>query len=103
MHSIYFAIFILGVISIIYHNSDIYNKDKNPRKQYVITNPDGGQIIIEEKQLPPKYIDYVKSAHSGLIRGLILGIILGDYGISSGIRNGAVFSIINPLMIKLGY
>lgn len=88
MNYIHTIIFIIGIITLLYHkcfDREIYNDLKA-----------GGQ---KEK----KYVDYINTSHSGMIRGLLLGAILGDAGIYSGIRNGAVFSVINPLMLYLNY
>ncbi len=72
------AIFIVLIMSLIYEYScdDCYKK-KNSK--------------------------YLKASHSGLIRGVISGCILGNFGIASAINQGAVFGILNPIMIHMGY
>lgn len=88
MNHLHIVIFIIGLITLIYHrcfDNEIYKDLK-----------EGGQ---KEK----KYADYINTSHSGMIRGLFLGAILGDMGIYSGIKNGAVFSVINPIMLYLNY
>lgn len=47
--------------------------------------------------------DYLRTAHSGVIRGIIIGILLGASPIETAIRNGAIFGITNPLVMFLGY
>ncbi len=46
---------------------------------------------------------YLKASHAGLIRGIITGCILGNFGIVSAINQGAVFGLLNPVMIHMGY
>ncbi len=72
------AVFVFLVISLIYEYScaDCYKK-KNSK--------------------------YLKASHSGLIRGVITGCILGNFGMITAINQGAVFGILNPIMIHLGY
>jgi hypothetical protein len=75
---IYYSVFIIILISLLYELSceDCYNK-KNSR--------------------------YLKSSHSGLIRGVITGCILGNFDYISAVQQGAVFGVINPFMVHMGY
>ncbi len=77
-NSFLLAVFILLLLSLIYEYScdDCYKK-KNSK--------------------------YLKACHSGLIRGVITGCILGNFGIISAINQGAVFGILNPIMLHMGY
>ncbi len=57
----------------------------------------------EKRKKQKKYTDYIRSSHSGFIRGVIMGCVMGDFGITTAIMNGAVFGIINPTMMYMGY
>lgn len=76
--SIIYVVFILLVISLIYELScsDCYKK---------------------------KHSKYLKSCHSGLIRGVITGCILGNFGAATAIQQGVVFGVLNPIMVHMGY
>lgn len=80
----YMIIFIILCISMWYHTFIYDDCDVNPTKE-------------------KKYIDYINTSHSGLMRGLVFGIILGDTGIQTGIKNAAIYGIINPLFLYYGY
>jgi hypothetical protein len=46
---------------------------------------------------------YLKSCHAGLIRGIVTGCALGNFGFISAIHQGAVFGIMNPVMLYIGF
>lgn len=77
-NSLLLAIFVILLISLIYEYScdDCYKK---------------------------KHSKYLKSSHSGLIRGIVTGCILGNFGLVSAINQGAVFGVLNPIMMHIGY
>jgi hypothetical protein len=50
-----------------------------------------------------KHSKYLKSCHSGLIRGIITGCLLGNFGMASAVQQGAIFGVLNPVMIHMGY
>jgi len=82
MNSLQLAIFVLTFLSLLYFTCYPEN--------YIRDNPKTN-------------IDYLRSAHSGLLRGLLIGFLIGDNGINTGIINGAIFAVINPIMLYLGY
>lgn len=85
LFNVYNIIFIILVVSLLYD---------------LITNLyDDTYVGKEEKS----YIEYINTAHSGLIRGLIFGFILGDLGLDTGIKNAAVYGMANPIFMYLGY
>lgn len=73
-----FSIFIVLILSLIYEYSfeDCYKK---------------------------KHSKYLKACHSGLIRGVITGCVLGNFGVISAVHQGAVFGVLNPIMMHMGY
>lgn len=83
LYNVYLVVFIILSISLLYHTF-IYQDDH----------------VEKHKK---KYSEYMNTAHSGLIRGLIFGIILGDMGVMTGIKNGAIYGMANPLFLYLGY
>jgi membrane associated rhomboid family serine protease len=88
MKSFYFVIFIIISITLIYHFIYDYDTDDDE----------------DEKKQTKKYKDYIKTTHSGFIRGVLMGCIFSwDLGISAIIMNGAVFGVINPMMMHMGY
>ncbi len=46
---------------------------------------------------------YMRASHSGFIRGALIGCVLGDHGLYSAVNQGAVFGIINPIVLYMGY
>jgi hypothetical protein len=85
MNKAYYTVFAVILISMIYF--------------YLIDRDYYKQKCEEEHTI----IRYIKASHSGLIRGMVIGILLGDYGLVSGMTNGAVYGILNPVMVYFGY
>jgi hypothetical protein len=58
------------------------------------------RIIVKNINKTEKCLDdYITSASTGMIRGTISGILLGDFGITSGLHQGAISGVLNPLML----
>lgn len=87
---VHYIIFILALITLLYHS--IYDRS-------IYQEIDNKYVDVYVKK---SYADYIDTIHSGMIRGFLLGFLLGE-GILTGIRNGAVFSVVNPIMMRLGY
>jgi len=62
---------------------------------------DDKHVIKSEKE--KTCTDYINTAHSGMVRGLVFGIILGDAGLRTGIKNAAIYGILNTLFLYFGY
>jgi hypothetical protein len=82
---LYLSIFIVVTISIIY---------------YTYLRPEDERLIEREEKIID---DYIRSAHSGMIKGLIFGIMLGEYAIADGIKHAAINSIVHPIVMYLGF
>jgi hypothetical protein len=91
IHKIYILVFVVLLLSLLYYmiygyeDVDHHNNQKN--------------TVKDDKTIK----DYIKTAHSGLIRGIILGLLLGDIGIITCIKNAAVFGVVNPIVMYAGY
>lgn len=59
--------------------------------------------LLCEECYKNEYSEYLKSSHSGMIRGIISGCLLGGFSLAPAIHQGAMFGILNPLMIHMGY
>jgi uncharacterized membrane protein YbjE (DUF340 family) len=88
---VYIIVFIILSISLLYHVFIYDHEHPNNVKH------------AAEKQKKKTYMDYINTAHAGLIRGLIFGIILGDMGVYTGIKNAAIYGMVNPLFLSIGY
>jgi hypothetical protein len=82
---LYTAIFIVVAISIIY---------------YTYLCPEEEILIKREEKIID---DYIKSAQTGMIKGLIFGITLGDYVIADGIKHAAINAVVHPIVMYFGY
>lgn len=58
---------------------------------------------INSEKKERTFKDYLKSSHSGMIRGVIVGAALGTNGIGSCVANAVTFGLLNPLMMYAGY
>lgn len=58
---------------------------------------------VKQTEKEKNYMDYINTAHSGMVRGLVFGIILGDAGLYTGIKNAAIYGVVNPLFLYFGY
>ena len=81
----YTVIFILILITIIYHY--LFNK----------------KYDCSSEPIERKYGDYIKTAHSGWIRGIIIGLLLGTLPLEAAVQNAAIFGVVNPMVMYLGY
>ena len=84
LHFVYLIICIILLISTIFH-CYIHHKTTLPDKK-----------ITDEKD----YKFYINKAQDGMIRGILFGMVL-DGGVSTAIRNGAIYGIFNPLIALL--
>ena len=85
MHITFIIIFILLLLTFLYYKLFELSYD------------------CKDKHIKKKYGDYIKSAHSGLIRGVMTGLLLGVIPLESAIKNAAIFGTINPLIMHMGY
>jgi hypothetical protein len=65
---------------------------------YLLIHPD---TYLEDKDHPPRA--YLRSVHSGFLRGILMGIMLGSNPVQVALQNGVLFACVNPLMMYMGY
>ncbi len=60
---------------------------------------------IDDKDPKPerKMREYFNTAHGGFLRGIFTGFLLGVSPYEAAIKNAAVFSVLNPTIMYLGY
>jgi hypothetical protein len=46
---------------------------------------------------------YLKSVHSGLVRGFLIGCLTGDFWMIEGIEKGVLYATTNSLILNIGY
>ena len=89
IHSLYIVIFVLLILSLIYH---VYLHH---------------ELQIPDEKNPPKEKTYsllVNNMHSNMLKAFIFGVITSaDGGYSTAIKNAATYGIISPLVLYLGY
>ena len=56
---------------------------------------------FSEKPTEVEYKKYINSAHTGLIRGIIFGLLM-DRNLEVAIKNGAIYGIVNPIIVYIG-
>jgi hypothetical protein len=61
------------------------------------------KIVEEEKSKNKSINDYIRSVESGLVRGFVIGFIMGEDPLTMALMSGGLYSLINPLMLYIGY
>jgi galactitol-specific phosphotransferase system IIC component len=79
------VIFVILLVSLLYH--------------YLFV----GKYDCASEPTEKKYGDYIKTSHSGWIRGFIIGLLLGASPFEAAIKNAAIFGMVNPIAMYLGY
>ena len=94
-HFIYQILTVIILLTLIYmstcpnHSSYWFDVDNNE--------------YTKKKRNKKTFYEYVAAAQSGAVRGLLFGTVLGGEGMVSGIRNAAIYGMLNPVMYHFGF
>jgi len=90
-------------------NNSTYTNHENhsprPSNTNLHESDDAKYLDFIDIDLQKKYKEnarYINPTQSGMIKGILFGTLIGG-GFTIGIRNGAIYSLISPIIIYLGF